>query len=47
MPIKNYSMGMILRLAFATATFQNAQIFLLDEWLSVGDESFVKNVKLG
>lgn len=42
MPIKNYSMGMILRLAFATATFQNAQIFLLDEWLSVGDESFVK-----
>lgn len=42
MPIKNYSMGMILRLAFATATFQNAQIFLLDEWLSVGDESFIK-----
>lgn len=41
-PMKNYSMGMKLRLAFSAATFQKPQIFLLDEWLSVGDESFVR-----
>jgi ABC-type polysaccharide/polyol phosphate transport system ATPase subunit len=39
-PIRTYSTGMVARLAFATATTVDAQILLLDEVLSVGDESF-------
>jgi ABC-type polysaccharide/polyol phosphate transport system ATPase subunit len=39
-PVRTYSMGMIARLAFAIATTVDAQILLLDEVLSVGDESF-------
>lgn len=41
-PINTYSSGMLMRLAFATATSFKSEIFLLDEWLSVGDYSFVK-----
>lgn len=40
MPIRTYSSGMQLRLAFAVATSLHADILLMDEWLSVGDESF-------
>ncbi len=39
-PIRTYSTGMVARLAFAIATTVDAQILLLDEVLSVGDESF-------
>lgn len=39
-PIRTYSTGMVARLAFAIATTVDAQILLLDEILSVGDESF-------
>ncbi len=39
-PIRTYSTGMVARLAFAIATTIDAQILLLDEVLSVGDESF-------
>ena len=39
-PIRTYSTGMVARLAFATATTVDAQVLLLDEVLSVGDESF-------
>lgn len=39
-PIRTYSTGMVARLAFAVATTVDAQILLLDEVLSVGDESF-------
>ena len=39
-PIKQYSKGMFLRLAFALATEVDADILLLDECLSVGDVSF-------
>lgn len=46
MPIKNYSTGMVLRLAFASSTFKNRNIFLLDEWLSVGDDDFLKKCEL-
>lgn len=39
-PIRTYSTGMVARLAFAIATTVDAQVLLLDEVLSVGDESF-------
>ena len=40
MPIRTYSSGMLLRLAFAVATATAPEILLLDEWLSVGDAAF-------
>lgn len=40
MPLRTYSSGMALRLAFAVATSIKSDILLMDEWLSVGDESF-------
>ncbi|MGI9534575.1 MAG: ABC transporter ATP-binding protein [Thermodesulfobacteriota bacterium] len=40
MPVKKYSSGMNTRLGFAVAAYSNADIFLLDEILAVGDESF-------
>ncbi len=40
MPIRSYSTGMHMRLGFAVSTAVPADILLMDEWLSVGDESF-------
>lgn len=40
MPIRTYSSGMLLRLAFSVSTIVKPQILLMDEWLSVGDEGF-------
>lgn len=40
MPVRTYSSGMQLRLAFAVSTSVSADILLMDEWLSVGDEAF-------
>ena len=40
MPLRTYSSGMRLRLAFAVSTSIQADVLLMDEWLSVGDESF-------
>jgi len=40
MPIRTYSSGMLLRLAFAVTTSVAPEILLLDEWLSVGDAAF-------
>ena len=39
-PIRNYSSGMIMRLAFSIATVVNPEILIVDEILSVGDEAF-------
>lgn len=39
-PIRTYSTGMVARLAFSVATTVEAQVLLLDEVLSVGDERF-------
>lgn len=39
-PVKKYSSGMYLRLAFSIAVHSPADLFLFDEVLAVGDESF-------
>lgn len=40
MPIRTYSSGMTLRLAFAIATSMKADILLMDEWVLAGDAAF-------
>jgi len=40
MPIKKYSSGMYLRLGFSVAIHSSADIFLIDEILTVGDKGF-------
>ena len=39
-PIKNYSSGMVVRLAFAVAAHLNPDVLLLDEIFAVGDAEF-------
>ncbi len=45
LPLRTYSSGMAMRLAFAVATSVDADIILMDEWLSVGDAEFVNKAK--
>lgn len=45
LPMRTYSSGMSMRLAFAIATSVEAEIILMDEWLSVGDADFVFKAK--
>lgn len=45
MPLRTYSSGMHLRLAFAVSTIMRPEILLMDEWLSVGDEGFQKKAE--
>lgn len=40
MPLRTYSQGMSMRLAFAIATAFSPEILLLDEWIGAGDERF-------
>lgn len=45
MPMRTYSSGMAVRLAFAISTAVSADILLMDEWLGVGDEAFAAKVR--
>ena len=44
-PVKNYSSGMYARLAFSVAAFLPAEIMLVDEVLSVGDDDFKRKAQ--
>jgi len=46
MPLRTYSTGMHLRLAFAVSTIVRPEILLMDEWLSVGDEGFKRKAEI-
>lgn len=45
MPVRTYSSGMYLRLAFSVAINTDPKLLLIDEILSVGDEAFQKKSK--
>jgi ABC-2 type transport system ATP-binding protein/lipopolysaccharide transport system ATP-binding protein len=40
LPIRTYSSGMQVRLAFAIATCADPEILVMDEWLGAGDDRF-------
>ena len=42
MPVRTYSAGMRVRLAFAISTSFEHEILLMDEWIGVGDRIFVE-----
>ena len=42
LPVRTYSAGMLARLMFSVATEFEADILVLDEWLSAGDAAFVQ-----
>ena len=45
MPMRTYSSGMAMRLAFSISTCVSADILLMDEWLSVGDAEFSEKAR--
>jgi lipopolysaccharide transport system ATP-binding protein len=45
MPLRTYSSGMAMRLAFAISTSVSADIILMDEWLSAGDAAFAQKAR--
>lgn len=46
LPVRTYSTGMHMRLAFAVSTMIRPDILLMDEWLSVGDQDFQKRAEV-
>ena len=45
MPVRTYSTGMLMRLSFSISTSIEADILLMDEWLSVGDAEFTEKAE--
>ncbi|MGZ8249927.1 MAG: ABC transporter ATP-binding protein [Methylomagnum sp.] len=45
MPLRTYSSGMVLRLAFSICTCLEPEILLMDEWLSTGDQCFSRKAE--
>ena len=45
MPIRGYSAGMNVRLAFAMATAMTPEILLMDEWFLAGDAEFMQKAE--
>lgn len=45
MPVRTYSTGMLMRLAFSISTSIQSDILLMDEWLSVGDAEFTEKAE--
>lgn len=46
LPVRNYSSGMVVRLAFAMATAFPPEILLMDEWILAGDAAFMEKAKV-
>lgn len=46
LPVRSYSSGMMVRLAFALATAVRSQILLMDEWFLAGDAAFMEKARL-
>ncbi|MBO1328138.1 ABC transporter ATP-binding protein [Acetobacter suratthaniensis] len=44
-PVRNYSSGMVVRLAFGMATAFPPEILLMDEWILAGDAAFMAKAK--
>jgi ABC-type polysaccharide/polyol phosphate transport system ATPase subunit len=44
MPLRTYSQGMAMRLAFAIATAYSSDILLMDEWIGAGDARFNEKI---
>lgn len=44
-PLRTYSAGMRLRLAFSVATAFKPEILIMDEWLSAGDAKFKRKAR--
>lgn len=45
LPVRNYSSGMVVRLAFGMATAFPPEILIMDEWIMAGDASFMTKAK--
>ena len=46
LPVRTYSSGMLMRLMFSVSTMSTPDILILDEFFSVGDDSFRKRAEL-
>lgn len=45
LPVRSYSSGMVVRLAFGMATAFPPEILLMDEWIMAGDAAFMVKAK--